>query len=93
MLPALCHLCCLSGGAACQLSASLSCAGFELPALGGAVASIAAGRVGVLTFSYGGHQEWQNGKLLDAVARLDELGYSCYLAGGCHASCQACGLP
>jgi hypothetical protein len=60
-----------------------ACAGFELAALGGAVASIAAGMVGVLSFAYGGHKEWQHGKLGDAVARLDELGYVCYLAGGC----------
>ena len=53
------------------------------------MASIAAGRVGVLTFLYDGHNEWQHGKLRDVIARMDELGYACYLAGGC----QACVWP
>ncbi|EFN56572.1 expressed protein [Chlorella variabilis] len=55
--------------------------GAEMSAIGGAVASIAAGRVGVLTFLYDGHNEWQHGKLRDVIARMDELGYACYLAG------------
>ncbi|KAI3427123.1 hypothetical protein D9Q98_007060 [Chlorella vulgaris] len=55
--------------------------GEEVAALSGAIASIAGGRVGVLAFACGGQGAWKHGQLGEVVARLDELGYTCYLAG------------
>ncbi|KAI3427135.1 hypothetical protein D9Q98_007072 [Chlorella vulgaris] len=55
--------------------------GEEVAALSGAIASIAGDRVGVLAFACGGQGAWKHGQLGEVVARLDELGYTCYLAG------------
>ena len=74
--------------AGCVLTGPLHCApqldtGHDVPAIAGALASLAAGRVGVLTFMYCGEGLWGGGHLEDVVSRLDELSYACYFSGGC----------
>jgi hypothetical protein len=64
-------------------ASQIDAGGEQLAALSGAIASIAAGRVGILAFAFGGQGAWKHGQLGEVVARLDELGYTCYLAGGC----------
>ena len=56
--------------------------GDDMPAIAGALASLAAGRVRVLTFKYGGVGLWGSSKLEDVVSRMDELSYACYFSGG-----------
>ena len=54
----------------------------DVAALAGALASLAAGRVGALTFVYGSAAQWGSSRLEDVVSRLEELDYACYFSGG-----------
>jgi hypothetical protein len=64
------------------LAVQIDVGGDEVPAVGGALGTLGDGRMGVVALAYGGDGAWREGWLGQVVVRMDELGHTCYLAGG-----------